>query len=199
MVHHQDGSVRLLDLGSSHGTWLDGTRLQPHRGSAAIQDGSRLRFGQCEQTCTAHFGKPPKEEVVRRRGSFEPNEEEAAYLGSLLGGYGSEDSGSSDGNPDIDGQGSDDEGETRFGWERSPEGEPRKRPVSRDSSEERPRKRRRRVSWATGLALASVREIESVAAITRRIEADGDLPSHRHATLTPCPLDTGGNRDSCGA
>ena len=52
VVHHQDGSVRLLDLGSSHGTWLDGTRLQPHRGSAALQDGSRLQFGQCEQTCT---------------------------------------------------------------------------------------------------------------------------------------------------
>jgi len=45
LIHHRDGTVRLLDLGSAHGTWVDGARVPAHE-ATAVREGSIIRFGQ---------------------------------------------------------------------------------------------------------------------------------------------------------
>lgn len=44
IMHHQDGaSVYLVDLGSAHGTFLDGLRLKPCQPTLAMH-GSQLKY-----------------------------------------------------------------------------------------------------------------------------------------------------------
>lgn len=45
LVHHSDGRVFVIDLGSTHGTTLDGARLPPNK-PTVLKNGAELRFGQ---------------------------------------------------------------------------------------------------------------------------------------------------------
>jgi hypothetical protein len=45
LCHHTDGRVFLIDLGSSHGTFLDGAQLPPNK-PVVLKSGSSIRFGQ---------------------------------------------------------------------------------------------------------------------------------------------------------
>lgn len=44
IVHHDNGAAYAIDLGSSHGTFLGGSRLQPNK-PALLKNGSQLTFG----------------------------------------------------------------------------------------------------------------------------------------------------------
>ena len=43
-VHFDDGDFEIVDLGSTHGTWVDGVRVQ----RAGLTDGARIRLGSTE-------------------------------------------------------------------------------------------------------------------------------------------------------
>ncbi|WIA15829.1 hypothetical protein OEZ85_012584 [Tetradesmus obliquus] len=45
LCHHTDGRVFLIDLGSSHGTFLDGSQLPPNK-PVVLKNGSAIKFGQ---------------------------------------------------------------------------------------------------------------------------------------------------------
>jgi nuclear inhibitor of protein phosphatase 1 len=45
LCHHHDGRVFLIDLGSSHGTFLDGSQLPPNK-PVVVKNGSSIKFGQ---------------------------------------------------------------------------------------------------------------------------------------------------------
>ncbi|RQM19118.1 hypothetical protein B5M09_007809 [Aphanomyces astaci] len=49
LVHHVDGAVYLIDLGSCHGTFLDGEKLEPLR-PTLLSHGTHLRFGVSSRT-----------------------------------------------------------------------------------------------------------------------------------------------------
>ncbi|KAH9086090.1 hypothetical protein LEN26_020485 [Aphanomyces euteiches] len=49
LVHHNDGAVYLIDLGSCHGTFLDGEKLEPLQ-PTLLSHGAQLRFGVSSRT-----------------------------------------------------------------------------------------------------------------------------------------------------
>jgi len=103
IVHHVNGSCHIIDLGSTGGTWVGPTRLAPHE-SRQLSEGITIVFGQSTRRYSMCFGMPDKSEVVhkqrsnRPQSSGRPSKEErakkkqnaAAAMGSLLGGYGSD-------------------------------------------------------------------------------------------------------------
>jgi pSer/pThr/pTyr-binding forkhead associated (FHA) protein len=48
LCHHNDGRVFLIDLGSSHGTFLDGSQLPPNK-PVVLKSGSSIKFGQAPE------------------------------------------------------------------------------------------------------------------------------------------------------
>ncbi|ETV97050.1 hypothetical protein H310_09879 [Aphanomyces invadans] len=49
LVHHVDGAMYLIDLGSCHGTFMDGEKLEPLR-PTLLSHGTHLRFGVSSRT-----------------------------------------------------------------------------------------------------------------------------------------------------
>tara|TARA_R110000751_G_scaffold9609_2_gene35742 strand:- start:3278 stop:4504 length:1227 start_codon:yes stop_codon:yes gene_type:complete len=47
VLHLQEGRLRLTDLGSTNGTWIDGRRIPPRR-SVGLREAARLRLGRVD-------------------------------------------------------------------------------------------------------------------------------------------------------
>eukprot|EP00878_Enallax_costatus_P001679 GHUV01001833.1.p1 GENE.GHUV01001833.1~~GHUV01001833.1.p1 ORF type:complete len:263 (+),score=68.97 GHUV01001833.1:250-1038(+) len=47
LCHHNDGRVFLIDFNSTHGTFLDGSRLAPHK-PTVLKNGMQIKFGQMD-------------------------------------------------------------------------------------------------------------------------------------------------------
>jgi len=125
LVHHRDGSVHLIDLGSAHGTWVGSNRLA-HQESRELLEGHVLVFGQSTRRYSAHIRKPIEEEIFSRRRSSQEVKKKldpSKAMGNLLQGYGSDDEDAEEENDaghssaHGSGQDSDDEGGLTFGWE----------------------------------------------------------------------------------
>ena len=44
IIHHQNGGLYIVDLKSSHGSWVNGKQLKPHE-ATRIRDGAAVQFG----------------------------------------------------------------------------------------------------------------------------------------------------------
>src|SRR5258708_18205022 len=63
-VHVKGGSVRVVDLGSTNGTFVDGTRVR----DADLVPGAKLRVG--ETVLSAEFGEEPERVPLSPRDEF---------------------------------------------------------------------------------------------------------------------------------
>lgn len=47
LCHHNDGRIFLIDLSSTHGTFVDGTKISPNK-PTVLKNGMEIKFGQSE-------------------------------------------------------------------------------------------------------------------------------------------------------
>ncbi|KAF8059370.1 pin1 [Scenedesmus sp. PABB004] len=72
LCHHTDGRLFIIDLGSTHGTFLDGAALPPNK-PTVLKNGAAIRFGALD---TAFVMRDVESAAEKRRG--EPSGETAA-------------------------------------------------------------------------------------------------------------------------
>jgi NIMA-interacting peptidyl-prolyl cis-trans isomerase 1 len=75
LVHHEDGRLFLIDLGSTHGTTLDGVPVAPNK-PVQLRDGARLAFGtspaathvvRCESSGEKRRGREDESGAAEKR------------------------------------------------------------------------------------------------------------------------------------
>jgi len=198
MIHHSDGRVFLIDLGSMQGSWVDGAQLEPNV-PHELKNGTSIVFGAAPRRYVFMCAKITPGEIAREPGAGEGKPK--ASLVGLMGNYGSdEDDDDNDTEPkpaassaapltslvstedDDDDAEDDDEEGTGFGWaaaaaeDSAAETSQKKRPLAdSDAATAPPAKRRKRVTFAMSSELVRVYEVEKVACILERMGADGEF------------------------
>eukprot|EP00965_Chrysotila_dentata_P189018 6173084-Pleurochrysis_carterae.AAC.1 len=70
-MHHRNGTVYAMDLGSAHGTFLNGRRLPPHEPSL-WPDGAAVTFGASSRSFVLRMAGEPRLQAISQPGRVDP-------------------------------------------------------------------------------------------------------------------------------